>query len=93
MSAAELHDEPEQIGPPTMDVIISVLGALVAGVVVWSICVGVIAGINYAGEYFQIGPPTNALLAGAIQTAYLVFPILAALGAAGLAYRFLIRLP
>ncbi|MGH2581942.1 MAG: hypothetical protein ACRDFQ_03495 [Anaerolineales bacterium] len=92
MSEVEMQEQ-ESHGPAATDVMISLLAALTVAGVVWGAGVGVVAGLNYAGEYFRIGPPPQALLAGAIQAAYTFIPILAAIGAGRFAYRFVIRLP
>jgi hypothetical protein len=90
---SEVHaNEHELSGPPFTDVLISGLGALVIGGVVWAGGFGTVAAINYAGETFGIYPPANDLINGAIQTGYIAGPILAGLVAAWLAYRFLLNL-
>lgn len=93
MTQAELHEHDEYAGPSATDVIIALLTAMTVAGVVWSVWVGVVAGINYAGQYFEIYPPANELIANAIQTAYTLGPILAAIPAAWFTYRFVIRLP
>jgi len=87
----DTHD-PEHYGPPPLDVLISALGALVIGGVVWAGGYGTVLAINYAGETFGIYPPDNALINGAITTGYVVGPILAGLLASWLSYRFLLKL-
>jgi hypothetical protein len=90
---SEVHtNEHELSGPPFTDVLISGLGALVIGGVVWAGGFGTVAAINYAGETFGIYPPANDLINGAIQTGYIAGPILAGLVAAWFAYRFLLNL-
>jgi hypothetical protein len=84
--------EQETRGPAVSDVVISLLAALAVAGVVWGAGVGVVAGLNYAGEYFEIGPPTQPMIAGAIHTAYTIVPILAGIAAGWVAYRFVIRL-
>lgn len=93
MTQAETHEHDEYAGPSATDVIIALLTALTVAFVVWGVGVGVVAGINYAGEYFEIYPPANGLIANAIQTAYSLGPILAAIPAAWFTYRFVVRLP
>lgn len=85
-------NEHEHYGPPPMDVLISVLGAVIIGGVVWAGGFGTVAGINYAAQQFGIYPPANQLINTAIQTGYVVGPILAGLLAAWLSYRFLLNL-
>ncbi len=75
-----------------MDILISMLEALMIGSTVWAGGYGAVALINYAGQVFQIYPPANSLIATAIQTGYIAGPILAGLLAAWLAYRFLLKL-
>lgn len=82
----------EQTDQSFSDVLISMLTAITAGGVVWAAGVGVVAGINYAGEYFQIGPPAAVWLADVIQIAYVAGPILAGILAAWRAYIFTIQL-
>ena len=84
--------ESEHYGPPPQDVFISALGALVIGGTVWAGGYGTVLAINYAAETFGIYPPANALINGAIQTGFLVGPILAGLVAFWLSYRFLLKL-
>ena len=92
MSEVEIHEQ-ESHGPSVADVIISLLAALAVAGVVWGAGVGVFAGLDYAGEYFRIGPPQQPLFASAIQAVYTFVPILAAIGAGWFAYRFVISLP
>ena len=89
---AEHVSEQEHYGPPLIDVLISALGALVIGGVVWAGGFGTVAALNYAGQMFQIYPPANQLIATAIQIGYIAGPILAGLLAAWLSYRFLLKL-
>jgi hypothetical protein len=89
---AEQVNENEHYGPPPMDVLISILGALVIGGIVWAGGYGSVAAINYAGQMFQIYPPANQLIASGIQIGYFAGPILAGLLAAWLAYQFLLKL-
>jgi hypothetical protein len=91
MSEAHVHGEYGSAS--ASDVIISLLAAAVFGGIVWSVGVGVVAGLNYAGEYFKIGPPANTMIANAIQIAYTAVPILAGVVAAWRAYLFTIKLP
>jgi hypothetical protein len=85
-------NEHEHYGPPPADVVISALGALVIGGVIWAGGFGTVAAINFAAATFGIYPPANPLINGAITTGYLVVPILAGLGAAWFSYRFLLNL-
>lgn len=84
--------EPEHYGPPPMDMFISALGALVIGGIVWAGGYGTVLAINYGAEMLGIYPPANPLINSAIQTGFLVGPILAALVAFWLSYRFLLKL-
>lgn len=93
MTEGDIQEQGEHYAPSASDVFISLLAALAVAGIVWSVGVGVVAGLNYAGEYFRIGPPSQPLIAGAIQAAYTFVPILAAIGAGWFAYRFIIRLP
>ena len=92
MSEVEMQEQ-ESHGPAAADIFISLLAALAVAGIVWGTGAGVVAGLNYAGQYFQIGPPAQPLLASAIQAVYTFIPILAAIGAGWFAYRFVIRLP
>jgi hypothetical protein len=89
---SENAHESHQYSPPFTDVLISLLGALVIGGVVWAGGFGTVAAINYAGEVFQIYPPANDLINTGIQIGFVAVPILAGLTAAWLAYRFLLKL-
>jgi hypothetical protein len=93
MAQAETHEHNEYAGPSAFDVIVAMLAAFTVAGIVWATGVGVVAGINFAGEYFQIYPPANELIANAIQTAFALGPILAAIPAAWFTYRFVVRLP
>ncbi|MEX1247035.1 MAG: hypothetical protein WEA61_01015 [Anaerolineales bacterium] len=86
------NENHEHYGPPPMDVFISLLGALVIGGVVWAGGAASVVGLNYAGEMLGISPPANPLINGAIQTGFVVGPVLVGLLAAWLSYRFLLRL-
>ena len=85
-------EEAPQYAPPLQDVLVSVLGALVIGGVVWGSGVGVVAGINYGAALLEIYPPANEMINTAIQAGYVAGPILAGLLAAWLSYRFLLKL-
>lgn len=74
------------------DFLISALTALVFGGVTWGAGYGLVAALNFAGAYFQIGPPPNELLASAIQIGYVAGPILAGLIVAIVTYRWVSRL-
>ena len=89
---SENTHEGHQYSPPFTDVLISLLGALVIGGVVWAGGFGTVAAINYAGEALQIYPPANELVKTGIQIGFVAGPILAGLIAAWLAYRFLLKL-
>ncbi len=89
---AEHTNEGEHYGPPPTDVIISLLGAIVIGGIVWAGGYGTVAAVNYAGQTFQIYPPANPLINTLIQIGFVAGPVLAALLATWLAYRFLIKL-
>ncbi|MCW5876787.1 MAG: hypothetical protein KIS85_07885 [Anaerolineales bacterium] len=89
---SETANSTEQHGPPLMDVVISVLGALVVGGVIWAGGFGTFWGVDYLTEMFGIYPPDNLLLNGAIRAAFTGIPILAGLGAAWFSYRFLLKL-
>lgn len=89
---AEHTHEGKQYSPPFIDVLISLLGALALGGIVWAGGYGTVAALNFAGQTFEIYPPANPLIATAIQVGYVAVPILAGLTAAWLAYRFLLKL-
>ncbi|HLD93935.1 MAG TPA: hypothetical protein VI703_07015 [Anaerolineales bacterium] len=89
---AEHTNEGQQYGPPFTDVLISLLGAVVVGGVVWAGGFGTVAAIHYAGQVFQIYPPANQLINTVIQSGFVAGPILAGLLAAWLTYRFLLKL-
>ncbi len=91
MSEGELHQSSEHSAPPTRDVIVCLLGALVAAFVAWASVYGLFAGLFYGLTNFNIVLPELAVtvlhaVAGAA-------PLLAALLAAVIGYRFLIKLP
>ncbi len=92
MAQAQTHEHDEYASPSALDVIISLLAAITVAGVVWATGVGVVAGINFAGEYLQIYPPANELIANAIQTAFTLGPILAAIPAAWFTYRYVVKL-
>lgn len=90
MSVGETH-HLEHAGPSATDVLIAMLGAVVIAGVVWSVVFGALAGIAYGLEYFQIALPEVAVSGLQIATQFL--PILAAVPAAWVSYKFILRLP
>ena len=88
----EHTNQQEHYGPPLMDVVISALGALVIGGLVWAGGYGTVAALNYAGEAFGIYPPASGLINNATQFGYVAVPILAGLAATWISYRFLLKL-
>jgi hypothetical protein len=91
MSDAIAHEGTENQALSAGDLIICMLGALVAAGVAWSVVFGLFAGANYGLTYFQIAVPDLALQALDISSK--VLPALAALIAGWIGYRFLIKLP
>jgi hypothetical protein len=90
MSVGETH-HAEHTGPSGTDVLIALLSAIVVAGVVWSVVFGALAGIAYALEFFQVALPEVAVTGLRIATQFL--PILAAIPAAWVGYKFILRLP
>ncbi|MBX3047801.1 MAG: hypothetical protein KIT46_07775 [Anaerolineales bacterium] len=88
---SETTNVPEY-GPPPMDVLISALGALVIGAVIWAGGFATFWGVDYLTSMFGIYPPADQLLNSAIRGAFVGIPILAGLGAAWASFRFLLKL-
>lgn len=81
----------EHKGPSGSDVFISMLGAVVAAGVVWSVVFGLFAGTSYGLEYFKIAVPD--VVSSILQTASMIVPVLAAIPAGWLGYKFILKLP
>ena len=90
MSVEESHNSGHG-GPPAMDVFIALLGAGVVAGVVWSIVYGVFAGAAFGLEYFNIALPE--IVTSGLQLAARFLPLLAAIPAGWLGYKFILRLP
>ena len=91
MSEVDTHEGSAHYSPPANDVIICLLGALVAAGITWAIFFGLFAGANYGIAQFQITLPQFAL--DGLDLGAKIIPILGALVAGLVSYRFLIRLP
>jgi hypothetical protein len=91
MSEGELHQSSEHSAPPTRDVIVCLLGAVAAAFVAWAAVYGLFAGLFYGLTNFNIVLPELAV--SALNAIAGVAPLLAALIAAAIGYRFLIKLP
>lgn len=90
MSVGHAH-ETEPSGPSGSDVFISMLMAVVAAGVVWALVYGVFAGASYGLEYFKIVVPE--IVTTVLRTASMIVPVLAAIPAAWLGYKFTLKLP
>lgn len=86
-----IHETP-QYGPPVADVVISALGALVIGFIIWGGGWITFYGWNYLAGVLQLNPPNDPTLNSAIQAAFTGIPILAGLVATWVSYRFLLKL-
>lgn len=91
MSEVEMQEGPAHYNPPASDVIVCLLGALVAAGITWAVVFGLFVGANYGITQFQITLPQIVL--DGLDLGAKVVPILAALIAGLVGYRFLIRLP
>ncbi len=91
MSEGELHQGSEHYAPPTSDVVVCMLGAIVAAFVAWAAVYGLFVGLFYGITNFNIVLPELAVTA--LNGIAGVSPLLAGLLAAVIGYRFLIKLP
>ena len=91
MSETNTLEGSEHYSPPTGDVIVCLLGALVAAGITWAVVFGLFAAANYGLAQFQITLPQLAF--DALDLGAKAVPALAALIAAAIGYRFLIKLP
>lgn len=91
MAESELQEGPEHSAPLTRDVIVCLLGAIAAAFVAWAAAYGLFAGLFYGLTYFNIVLPELAVSALIVIAG--ASPVLAALLAAFIGYRFLIKLP
>lgn len=89
MSVSQTHQNDSAASGS--DVIISMLGAVVAAGVVWGVVFGVFAGASYGLEYFKIAVPE--IVGTVLRIGSMVVPVLAAIPAAFMAYKFVLRLP
>jgi hypothetical protein len=90
MSVGQMH-ESEHSGPSGSDVFISMLGAVVAAGVAWSVVFGLFAGASYGLEYFKIVVPE--IVTTVLRVGSMIVPVLVAIPAAFLGYKFILRLP
>lgn len=90
MSVSQVH-QSEYKGPSGTDVLIAMLGAIVFAGVVWGIVFGVFAGISYGLEFFKLAVPE--IVSTILRIGSMIVPVLAAVPAAFLSYKFILRLP
>lgn len=92
MAVIEPEDYAEYESATFSDILISSLAALTLGGVVWGLGYGLVAGIYFASDYFQIALPSAGLLGSGLQIIFTAGPILAALLVAWRSYVLIIRL-
>lgn len=81
----------EHTGPSGSDVLIAMLGAAVIAGLVWALVFGALAGVAFGLEFFKVTLPQVA--ADGLQAATRILPVLAAIPAAWLSYKFILKLP